>query len=282
MNKKLFGSCTLALLMALGSPLLRAQDQQDPSAQPAQATQPAPAPQSDQAQPAQAGQADQGQPAQADQGQAGQAAQPPVEEPDSAAQPDAAIPNGTQIVIPEGTEFKLQLHSSVNSKNAKPGDRVLTTLLDPVSVEDEDVLAKGVRVDGHVSEVKEAARRGRGGDLMVIFDTIEMPSGEKVAIQGSLTEVFSSTSGGSEKVGPEGDLKGKGASHKEQAVLIAAPTIVGAAAGGLGPGIAAAGAGIAMAYLIPKGKQATLLAGSLIGMRLDRDVTITLPPPESK
>jgi len=263
MNKRFFGSCILALLMTLCAPLLWAQDQQDQSAPPAQATQPAPAPQSDQ-------------------GQAAQSALPPVEEPDAAAQPDAASPNGTQIVIPEGTEFKLQLHSSVNSKSAKAGDRVMTTLLDPVSVEDEDVLAKGVRVDGHVSEVKEAARRGRGGDLMVIFDTIEMPSGEKVAIQGSLTEVFSSSSGGSEKVGPEGDLKGKGASHKEQAALILAPTAVGAAAGGLGPGIAAAGAGIAMAFLIPKGKQATLLAGSLIGMRLDRDVTVTLPPQESK
>lgn len=273
MEKKLFGCCILALAMALGSPSVRAQDQHTPPAQPAQGTQPAPAPQSDQTQPAQAGQPDQG--------QAGQAAQPLVEEPDAAAQPDAATPNGTQLVIPEGTEFKLQLHSSVNSKTSKPGDRVLTTLLDPVSVEDEDVLTKGVRVDGHVSEVKEAARRGRGGDLMVIFDTIEMPSGEKVAIQGSLTEVFSASNGGSEKVGPEGDLKGKGASHKEQAAMILVPAAAGAA-GGLGPGIAGAGAGIAMAFLIPKGKQAALLSGSLIGMRLDRDVTITLPAQESK
>jgi hypothetical protein len=279
MIKRLFGSCILALLMALFAPLLRAQDQQDQSTQPPQAAQPAqPAAPSDQSagQPAAPSDQSAGQPA------AQAPAQPLVEEPD-ASQPNQPgdTPNGTQIVIPEGTEFKLQLHSSVNSKTAKPGDRVMTTLLDPVSVEDEDVLAKGVRVDGHVSEVKEAARRGRGGDLMVIFDTIEMPSGDKVAIQGSLTEVFSSTSGGSEKVGPEGDLKGKGASHKEQAALILAPTAVGAV-GGLGPGIAAAGAGIAMAYLIPKGKQATLLAGSLIGMRLDRDVTITMPPPESK
>ena len=254
MNKGLFGICTLALAVTLSAPRLRAQDQ------------PAPAAPQDQAQPA----------------QGGQPAEQPVMEPD-ASQPDQPgdQPTGTQIVIPEGTEFKLQLHSSVNSKSTKPGDRIMTTLLDPVSVEDEDVLAKGVRIDGHVSEVKEAARRGRGGDLMVIFDTIEMPGGEKVAIQGSLTEVFSSN-GGSEKVGAEGDLKGKGASHKEQAALVLGPTALGAAAGGLGPGIAAAGAGIAMAYLIPKGKQATLLAGSLIGMRLDRDVTITLPPSEAK
>lgn len=275
MKKKLFGTCTFVLAVMFSLPLLRAQDQ------PAQ-----PAPQQGQGQPAQAGQSDQGQTGQVPAGQAAQPAQPaqpPVEEPD-ASQPEQPgdSPNSTQIVIPEGTEFKLQLHSSINSKVSKPGDRVLTTLLDPVDVEDEDVLSKGVRVDGHVSEVKEAARRGRGGDLMVIFDTIEMPSGEKVAIQGSLTEVFSAASGGSEKVGPEGDLKGKGASRKEQAALILAPTAIGAAAGGIGPGIAAAGAGIAMALLIPKGKQATLLAGSLIGMRLDRDVTINLPPQQSK
>jgi hypothetical protein len=45
----------------------------------------------------------------------------------------------------------------------------------------------------------------------------------------------------------------------------------------LGPGIAAAGAGVALAILLPHGKQAALAAGSLIGMRLDRDVTFTLP-----
>lgn len=261
MNKNFLGICTLALAVAAGLPVARAQDPQKQPATPAQPAPPAAT------QPA-------GQPAD-------QPAAPPVMEPD-ASQPDQPgdQPNGTQIVIPEGTEFKLQLHSSVNSKTTKPGDRIVTTLLDPVAVEDEDVLGKGVRVDGHVSEVKEAAHRGRGGDLMLIFDTIEMPSGDKVAIQGSLTEVFSSN-GGSEKVGPEGDLKGKGASHKEQAALILAPTAIGAV-GGVTTGIAAAGAGIALAYLIPKGKQATLLAGSLIGMRLDRDVTITLPAASSK
>ena len=214
------------------------------------------------------------------------AQQPPAEQP--AAAPPAAAPPATdqspdkpdvnQIVIPEGTEFKLQLHTTLNSKTSKAGDRVLTTLLDPVSVEDTDVLPKGVRVDGHVGDVKEAGHRGKGGYLTIVFDTVEMPSGEKVAIQGSLTEVFSATGGGSDKVGPEGDLKGGGPSHKEQAAIIAAPAIVGGATGGLGPGIAATAGGIALAYLLPRGKQASLSAGSLIGMRLDRDVTVGAPP----
>jgi hypothetical protein len=184
--------------------------------------------------------------------------------------------NANEITIPEGTEFKLQLHSTVNSKTSHPGDRILTTLLDPVAVEDQDILPKGVRVDGHIAEVKAAGRKGKGGTLSLVFDTIELPGGQKLAVLGSLTEVFSSEGGGDPNVGPEGDLKGGGASRKKQAAIIATSTAIGAT-GGLGPGIALAAAGTTMAVLLPHGKQATLGAGSLIGMRLDRDVTFNLP-----
>ncbi len=195
---------------------------------------------------------------------------------------DNPAPNENEITIPEGTEFKLQLHSSVSSKTSHPGDRILTTLLDPVAVEDQDILAKGTRIDGHIAEVKAAGRRGKGGDLSLVFDTVELPNGQRLAITGSLTEVFSSEGGSDPNVGPEGDLKGGGASHKKQAAIIAATTAVGAT-GGLATGIAGAATGIALAVLLPHGKQAALAAGSLIGMRLDRDVTFALTPaPESK
>jgi len=203
----------------------------------------------------------------------------------------ATAPDTDEAVVPEGTEFKLQLHTTLNSKSSKPGDRVLTTLLDPVAVEDQDVLPKGLRVDGHVGEVKEAGRRGKGGYLTIVFDTVELPNGEKLAILGSLTEVFSNAGGGTPDVGPEGELKGHGASKKEQAALIVVPAAAGAAAG-VGPGIALLAGGIAAAVILPRGKQASLEAGSLIGMRLDRDVTVALasvapksesqaPPPKS-
>ena len=188
--------------------------------------------------------------------------------------------NANEITIPEGTEFKLQLHSTVSSKTSKPGDRILTSLLDPVAVEDKDVLAKGVRIDGHIAEVKAAGRRGKGGNLSFVFDTVELPNGQKLAILGSLTEVFSSEGGGDPNVGPEGDLKGGGPSRKKQAAIIAGTAGVGAAAGGLWGGVGAAGAGVALAIILPHGKQAALAAGSLIGMRLDRDVTFTLPTTE--
>jgi hypothetical protein len=196
---------------------------------------------------------------------------------------DSATPAAQEYTIPEGTEFKLQLHTAINSKTSKAGDRVVTTLIDAVAVEDQEVLAKGLRIDGHIGEVKAAGRRGKGGYMTIVFDTLEMPNGEKVAILGSLTEVFSSEGGSDPTVGAEGDLKGRGASIKERAAMVIIPTAAGAAIG-TGPGIAAAAGGIAAAMLIPHGKQAALAAGSLIGMRLDQDVTISLtsPPPADK
>ena len=185
-------------------------------------------------------------------------------------------PNVDDITIPEGTEFKLALHTTVSSKTSRQGDRVLATLIDPVSVEDRDVLPKGVRVDGHVGEVQSARRRGRGGYLTIVFDTVELPNGQKVAMLGSLTEVFSSETGTDPVVDVEGELKGGGASRKTQLIMVALPAVAG---GVRGPGtaIAAAAAGMVAALVIPKGKQASLAAGSLVGMRLDRDLTIALP-----
>jgi len=187
-----------------------------------------------------------------------------------------ANPNVDEITVPEGTEFKLQLHTSISSSSSKVGDRVVCSLIDPVAVEDRDVLPKGVRVDGHIGEVRPAGRKGKGGFLTVIFDTVELPNGQKVAILGSLTEVFSSESGSDPNVGPEGELKGKGPNRKEQALLVVAPAAVGAA-GGIGTAITVGAAGIITALVIPKGKQAALAAGSLLGMRLDRDVTLEIP-----
>jgi hypothetical protein len=192
------------------------------------------------------------------------------------AQQQAAQAEADEWTIPEGSEFKLQLHSTVNSKTSKAGDRVLTTLIDPVAVEDREVLPKGVRIDGHVGEVKEAGRKGKGGYLYIVFDTVELPNGEKVAIIGSLTEIFSSEGSDDASVGVEGELKGRGPSRKKQMAIVGVAAAGGTAAG-IGPGIAAGVGGVLAALLLPRGKQASLAAGSLVGMRLDRDVTFSLP-----
>jgi len=193
----------------------------------------------------------------------------------AAAQQEASS-EAEEWTIPEGTEFKLQLHTTVNSRTSKTGDRVMATLIDPVAVEDREVLPKGARVDGHIGEVKAAGRKGKGGYLYIVFDTVELPNGEKVAIVGSLTEIFSSEGAGDSAVGVEGELKGRGASRKRQAAIVGIVSAAGAA-GGVGTGVVAGAGGVVLAVLVPQGKQARLAAGSLVGMRLDRDVTFSLP-----
>jgi hypothetical protein len=182
--------------------------------------------------------------------------------------------------LPEGTEFKLILHTKINSKSSKKGDVVIATLLDPIySEEDQVILPKGIRVYGRVQEVHKAAHRGKGGQLYVLFNSLTLPDGQKVAITGSLTEIFASKNGGDNStVDAEGDLKGGGPSKVKRIIAFGAPTAAGVAAGGIGVGIAAGVGGALAAYFIPKGKQAELPAGSLVGMRLDRDLTITLNP----
>jgi hypothetical protein len=66
-----------------------------------------------------------------------------------------------EITVPEGTEFKLQLHTTINSSGSKAGDRIMCTLIDPVAVEDRDVLPKGVRIDGHVGESRPRDAKAR-------------------------------------------------------------------------------------------------------------------------
>jgi hypothetical protein len=186
--------------------------------------------------------------------------------------------------LPEGTEFKLVLHTKINSKTSKKGDVVITTLFDPIYSEDDEViLPKGIRVDGRVQEVHAAAHRGKGGQLYVLFNSLTLPDGQKLAISGSLTEVFGSgNSGGTSSVDAEGDLKGGGPGKAQRIILFGAPTAAGVAAGGVGVGIAAGVGGALAAYFLPKGKQAELPSGSLIGMRLDRDLTITVQPQQAK
>ncbi|PYV17496.1 MAG: hypothetical protein DMG21_08200 [Acidobacteria bacterium] len=150
-------------------------------------------------------------------------------------------------------------------------------MIDPVPIEDTEVLGRGLRIDGHLGEVQSARHRGKGGLLTIVFDTVQLPSGEKLSILGSLTEIFASENGATPAVGPEGELKGKGPSRLKQAAIIAIPTAAVAAVAAPGPTIATGVGALVGTYILSKGKQATLSAGSLIGMRLDKDVTIKVP-----
>ena len=189
---------------------------------------------------------------------------------------EGARPGVQDYVIPEGTEFKLELQTPVNSRTAREGDRLLTTLVDPVYVYDRAVLPKGVRVEGSVLDVERARRKGHGGDLALGFSSVELPNGEKVPIRGSLTEIFWSRHLDNINVTPEGDLVGTHPSRLMQTAVVLGAIAAGGPVG-IGVGIAAGIGGLTGALVVPRGHEAQLEKGAIIGMRLDHYAAISLP-----
>lgn len=185
-------------------------------------------------------------------------------------------PGLEEYTIPEGTEFRLVLHTAINSVTSNKEDKILTSLVEPVYVYDRAILPKGLRVEGRVEEVEPAGPRGRGGYLSIRFDTIELPSGEKVPISGSLAEIYWSEKLDNIFVDVEGNLKGEGPSRLLRVAIVAGAAAAGGVAG-VAAGIAVGVGGLVGAIWLSRGKEATLEPGALIGMRLDRDARISLP-----
>ena len=102
-----------------------------------------------------------------------------------------------------------------------------------------------------------------------LFEGVTVPGGATGAVDRSLDGAVSSLIS-------EGEIKGKGAS-----IWLRLPILVVPPAGAVASGhpIAAVGVGVATlitAIVLPKGRNISLAAGSVVGMRLDRDLTISL------
>lgn len=184
--------------------------------------------------------------------------------------------SGNELVVPAGTEFKFQLQTSLNSKTSKVGDHIEGSLVSPAYVGNEVAFPTGTRVEGYITSVKHAAHRGRGGAITPVFNYIELADGRKISILGLLTEVFQSKDSGRVRVDLEGDLQGRGPSRLTEAALVAGAAAGGGVAG-IGVGIAAGIGGVFGAIFLPRGHDAALEAGSVIGMRLVRATVVAAP-----
>jgi len=183
---------------------------------------------------------------------------------------------GKGLVVPEGTEFKLQLRTPIDSKTSKIGDPIVGILVNPAYVGNEVALPNGTRVEGRITSVKHATYRGRGGAITPIFDYVELADGRKISILGLLSEVFESKHSGRVRVDLEGDLQGRAPSRLMETALVAGAAASGGI-GGIGIGIATGVGGLFGTIFLPRGHEAVLGAGSVVGMRLARSTVIPAP-----
>lgn len=190
--------------------------------------------------------------------------------------------------LQEGTEIVLALHTTVDTEINQKGDRILCTVTKPVLIDNVEVIPEGSRVLGRIGDVKKPGRFGREGQLVLTFDSIEVPGAGTVKISGSLVDLYDPEYEDhvTDKempelkdvtLGREGEVKGAGASKLKQAASLGGGAGVGAAAGG-GVGAAigvAVGAGVAFVWF--KGKHVELPAGTGLIMRIDRGLTLAIP-----
>lgn len=155
------------------------------------------------------------------------------------------------IIVPAGTSISVTVDQSVSSKDSEPGLRVAASLAEPVVVDGQEVIRRGAKVSGTVTDAKSAGRFKGNAELGITLSSVEV-EGRKYTIH---TSTFSEASKGRGKRTAEGAAIGAGAG-----------ALIGALAGG-GKG-AAIGAGA--------GGGAGVAGTALTG---NRDITIA---PETK
>lgn len=193
--------------------------------------------------------------------------------------PPTRIPLG--MSVPPNTQFQVSIDETLSTKKSHSGDSFTATLSEPLRSSHGDVLIpSGARLLGVVQDSESgkvfASMRGKG-KLILRFNQIELPSGQRMPIQATLLNVGTNRARAS--ANQEGEITnstrasdtvkkvGIGAGAGTIAGLIFGSAMKGAAIGAI------AGGGYAMANA---GRDVELPAHTTINLRLDQYLTI--PP----
>ncbi len=178
--------------------------------------------------------------------------------------------------VPADTVIRVRMDTELNSRSARIGDRFSSSVVEPVYAGGgTEVVPVGSKVWGRVSAVSRAQRR-KPGNISVSFYQVELPSGVRHTINGSLTTLQADDVNSDN----EGTVEGRG-NRKRDAVFIgggaATGAIIGAiAGGGKGAAIGAIlGGGLGTgARVYEKEQDAEVKSGTQFGVILNRAVSL--------
>jgi len=191
----------------------------------------------------------------------------PTGRPSEAAPPaPAPAPKPRLVTLAAGTEIRIQMIDSVNSKEHRVGQSFAASLTAPIVVGDEALIPKGTPVFVKLTEVKSAGRIKGKSELELVLD--------RMVFQGKTYDLSSSTysEAGSSRGTQSATRIGIGAGIG---------TAIGAiAGGGKGAAIGAAvGAGSATALQVfTRGEQVQVPSETKLDFKLQQPVVITLAP----
>jgi hypothetical protein len=110
-------------------------------------------------------------------------------QPGTAPAPDSAAQTQSQNQFPTGTIIPVELSKSVDSKKAKPGDKVeAKTAMDLLS-HGKVAIPRNTKIIGHVTDAKAHSKGSPDAMVGIAFDRISMKDGREVTIQAAVQAI---------------------------------------------------------------------------------------------
>lgn len=120
----------------------------------------------------------------------------PAPKPASGASTAPARPVPVRLTVPAGTNLTMALSSGITTRTAQPGDRFGAMVVSDIMVGNRVAIPAGSHVSGSVTSVVSGSNRIGGiPTLGLRFETLELPDGQQVALNGELVQQGRSDTG---------------------------------------------------------------------------------------
>jgi hypothetical protein len=182
-----------------------------------------------------------------------------VGETDALPASDAAPTEPADIEVPDGTQIQVRLEDPLSSKTARPEDRVVATIVDPVygtRSGSRPAIPAGTPVRGIVQDVQPAERPSKGGRLDLRFNQLLLGD-QTVRMDARVVDM------------KQGGLNGKRAGLGAVVGGVLGAVLDGAKGAAVGAILGGGGAVVASS-----GEDVELPAGTLVTLRLERQLRV--------
>ncbi|MBV6422810.1 MAG: hypothetical protein NAOJABEB_00595 [Steroidobacteraceae bacterium] len=120
----------------------------------------------------------------------------PASKPVSTASTTTAKPAPVKLTVPAGTNLTMALSTPISTKTARVGDSFGALLVSDVMVGNRVAIPAGSHVEGSVTQVVSGSNKiGGVPTLGLRFDSLHLPDGQRVALNGELVEQGRSDTG---------------------------------------------------------------------------------------
>lgn len=130
-----------------------------------------------------------------------------------AATSSAAAQTGQgNAALANGSTFNAALNAPLDSKKAKPGDKVAARTTEAAKSEGKTVLPKGTALLGHVTQTSARAKGESDSSLGVVFDKAVLKNGQEIPLNAAIQAIASGQSNASAEGSDIDMISGAGAS----------------------------------------------------------------------